>query len=242
MVTFEQEGREVGFQQGVTRLEWRPSRRFILGADLPVSSALTDSRHAYGFSNPMLFAQAAAIIRNGANLSFGGQCELPYGDVSGGFASNHAMGVAYGAANGSIGNTSVAIRMGLSTAIPYHVSRSTDVSPYGHPLGSTTLAAKIAHAKHEHAGSTSFIEPHSDRDLLFGIEGSRRLRIGTAALNMNWAHAMESGYLPENAISGGVSFEVPFGERLSIRPEVRFPLMYPARFESAGGIGIRNSF
>jgi hypothetical protein len=242
MVTFKQAGREVGFQQGTTRLEWRPSRRFILGGDLPVSAPLTASKHAYGFSNPLVFAEAALLMGEGARLSIGSQLELPYGDISEGFASNHVMGVPYAVVGRSIGAFSLSTRLGWSTAIPYRASKAAAQSRYDNPFGTSAQSARVAHLEPVSAGTATFIEPHSDRDLLFRIEGSLKFRVATAALSLNGAHAMEPEFAPENAVSFGASVEVPFGEGFSIRPEVRFPLMRPARFESAGGMGIRKAF
>jgi hypothetical protein len=242
MVTYKQGGEGVGFQQGTARLEWRPTANSTLGAELPVSAPLTESRFAYGISNPLLFAEAAVSSAGGSRFSLGTQVELPYGDVSKGFASEHAMGVVFASAGRAFGNYSLSSRLGWSTSIPYHASQATDPSPYDHPLGGHAVSAHVSHSQHLPGGATSFVEPHSSRDLLFRIEASRRFPVGTTSVNLNGAHAMEPGFAPENALSGGVSVDVPFGERYSIRPEIRFPLTQPSRFESAGGVGIRRAF
>lgn len=241
MVSFKKEGKKIGFQQVTTRLEWRPSPRFILGSDLPITLPLTDSKYLYGFSNPLVFAEAVVPYESETRLAFGSQFELPYGGISKGFATNHLMAMPYAVVSRFFGAISLSTRLGWGTSIPYRAPKPSTPSS-NTALGTTAISSRVAHVHQLPEGATAFVEPHSNRDLLYRIAVAYKAPMATTEIQISGAHAFEAGFSPQNAFSTGLSVAFRYNDHLTVLPELRLPLTQPARFEKSAGLGFRATF
>jgi hypothetical protein len=215
------------FTQGALHLRVPLGARAVLGGHLPFGYLRSATEGHWGLANPMTYGEWRLRPAAAQALTLGLQFELPFGDVHGGIASEHAMAMPYAAYVYRGGLGAAQASLGFASRLPG---------------GHAHAAAAVDHSAHGGPAAPLEAKPHAPYELLYRIS----LALPREAFRME-PEAFLSGARVAFAGAGeqvhhlglGAALGLRVSRSLLLKPRWERQLTHPARFGWSTGLDAR---
>jgi hypothetical protein len=211
------------YLESLTGIEYSPLPKLTLSAEASWVSLTVGSSHYSSVANPRLSLEYTPLTLSGFNATFGGRVEIPTAAASHRIAASHLELVPYTRLQWSRSAYHLSLQLGASVGAELPEASTED------------------HHQGVSADSMQFVNPHTERELLFQLRGGRQWLGDTleSSVFVDGQTVLADSDPGATFVSAGVSLSAQWGDHLLLSLDAERSVSTQQRFTWRTALGLR---